>query len=118
MVYMSKKAEINSERCKEVVWHQMGAWGNHSQCEKRPKKDGYCTIHHPDYVKAKKDKREEKYQAECKQNSDRRERGKQLCKRLGIEGGCSYGIGGYSGAIEMSFEEAEKLIARLQALDV
>lgn len=51
-----------SERCTANVWHRIGMWGQHYQCEKKAVRDGFCGTHHPD---AKK-KREEQGAARAK----------------------------------------------------
>lgn len=51
-------------RCKAAVWHPMGNWGQHSQCQRSPKRDGYCTQHHPDSEAKRRAASEAKWRAE------------------------------------------------------
>ena len=48
-----------SERCKEHVWTNGGFHGH--QCSRKAVKDGYCKIHHPDSVKARREKSAQRY---------------------------------------------------------
>ena len=47
-------------KCKEMVWSNE-RWPRRHQCNFNAKKDGFCTIHHPDYIKAKREKQDAKY---------------------------------------------------------
>jgi hypothetical protein len=44
-----------SKQCKERVY---GDWGRSHQCSRKAVKDGYCKQHHPDTVKARREKSE------------------------------------------------------------
>lgn len=55
-----QKLKIDPAFCKHKVWK---GW-HYYQCSKPNKKDGYCGLHHPDAVKARRDKREAKWAAE------------------------------------------------------
>lgn len=52
---------MSGEDCKEMVWD--GGF-RHYQCQKKAKRDGYCTIHHPDYKAKKAAERQAKYESE------------------------------------------------------
>jgi hypothetical protein len=55
------------EYCKERV-----LYGNRRyQCTKKAKRDGYCTIHHPEYVAEKKASRRERIDAEWRARQKR-----------------------------------------------
>jgi len=58
---------MNKERCKERVF---SGWNNY-QCSRKPVKDGYCKQHHPDTIKARKEKSEQKYKEYSYNNSRR-----------------------------------------------
>jgi hypothetical protein len=45
------------EQCTKRVWSNMFD----SQCQRKAVKDGFCTIHHPDYIKAKDAERQKKW---------------------------------------------------------
>lgn len=57
-------------KCKAEVWN---GWRFH-KCARNAKRDGYCTQHHPDTKKAKKDKRQAEADARSRewQLADRR----------------------------------------------
>ena len=47
------------EKCKEKVW---GGWSYHP-CLRNAVRDGYCKQHHPDSVKARKEKADARWEA-------------------------------------------------------
>jgi hypothetical protein len=53
------------EQCKAKVWPN-DRWDRFHphQCYKKAVKDGYCTIHHPNYKKEKDEKRTKKWEKE------------------------------------------------------
>lgn len=55
-----------------------------SHCEKPAVKDGWCTIHHPDYVKVKVAARNAKWEAEyaAKEKAYEEKRAKEAAERL------------------------------------
>ena len=59
------QGEKESVQCKKRVRDRSNPrWPTYHQCSLKAKKDGWCTIHHPDYVKAQGEKREAKWDAE------------------------------------------------------
>ena len=46
--------------CKEMV-HSGGRSVSFHQCSRKAVKDGYCRIHHPEAVKARQEKADERY---------------------------------------------------------
>jgi hypothetical protein len=50
---------MDATRCKETVW---AGW-RPKQCSRKIWKDGYCKQHHPDSVKEREKKRDERYEA-------------------------------------------------------
>jgi len=86
---MSKKG-IKKFKCRESVWR-----GYHTtRCHFNATKDGYCGIHHPDAVAARKEKSHERYKAReraschyklrevLEENKKLRKRIKRLKRRL------------------------------------
>lgn len=51
-------------KCKATVTYYIGNWPKTKQCDKKAKKDGYCTIHNPAYIAKKEAEKDAKYQAE------------------------------------------------------
>ena len=49
---------MDENRCKKQVW---GSW-TYYQCSRKIWKDGYCKQHHPDSVKERERKRDEKWE--------------------------------------------------------
>ena len=51
---------MNKEKCKEKV--SSGSFlGSRYQCSRKPVKDGYCKQHHPETVKARREKSDRKW---------------------------------------------------------
>lgn len=50
---------MDAARCKEMIWC---GW-HMCQCSRKIWKDGYCKQHHPDSVKEREKKRDERYEA-------------------------------------------------------
>jgi len=48
-------------KCKESI---RGDFWSFNQCTNNAKKDGYCLMHHPDKVKARRDKQDAKWEME------------------------------------------------------
>lgn len=46
---------MTPDRCKQDV-REPGPWPRWSRCRHAAKKDGFCGIHHPDAVKARRDR--------------------------------------------------------------
>jgi len=46
-----------SERCKQEVADYSMRFPRYHRCSFKAKKDGYCTMHHPDSVKAREEKK-------------------------------------------------------------
>ena len=59
-----------SEKCKEKVWSENG-W-RMRRCSRNAVKDGYCNQHHPDAIKARRKKSEERYNEKLEQSPWRR----------------------------------------------
>ena len=59
---------MDETRCKEKVWERSG-WPRAYQCNRKAVKDGYCKQHHPDAVKEREDKSQQRYE-ENKRKSD------------------------------------------------
>jgi hypothetical protein len=68
---------LNPGRCQARVYK--GAWSHKVQCSLKPKKDGWCTVHHPDYIAAKMAKRYEKWD-----NQGKADRRSWLAKVIGL----------------------------------
>ena len=89
---------MKKDRCKDVT--DQSGW--HIQCRLKAKKDGYCHIHHPDAVKARRDAASKKWEDEIAAKAKAREdlitAGKQqmylnmrkFCKYHG-NGSCGFG---------------------------
>ena len=56
---MSIQKNFNPDRCKEEV-QDSGGW-HWYQCQRKPKKDGFCKQHHPDTIAEKQRKSKEKF---------------------------------------------------------
>lgn len=55
--------QSETPRCKSTVYQPQG-FGRFYPCSFKAWKDGYCKIHHPDTVKARREKQEKKYEEE------------------------------------------------------
>lgn len=105
MSLLPRTDRIDTERCKaEVPWP---SGFHYHQCEKKAKKDGFCTVHHPDYAKAKRAKREEEFKEREEMFERVHATAKGLIERLGAGSCRDFGIW-------LSFEDTEKLIQRLE----
>lgn len=52
---------LNPDRCQKWVADPTSMAMRTYQCSRKSIKDGYCTIHHPDYIKAKREKERAKW---------------------------------------------------------
>lgn len=50
-------------RCKERV-HDAAGWGGMYQCQRKHKRDGYCTQHHPEAVAKRRAESDARYEAQ------------------------------------------------------
>lgn len=57
-----------NEKCKTLVWTDF----HNYQCCRKAVKDGYCKQHHPDTVKARKEKSIQKFEKDSYKTSERR----------------------------------------------
>ena len=55
------------ERCKKQYFKN---WSNY-QCQNKAWKDGFCKIHHPDTIKARRDKSAKRWEEKWKKDEDR-----------------------------------------------
>lgn len=62
------KQEINVSRCKEQGISDGSRSMRYHQCYNKSWKDGYCKIHHPDSVAARRKKSDEQYEIKQKQS--------------------------------------------------
>lgn len=74
-----------SDKCKEMVYTEV--WSGGHQCYNKAKKDGYCGTHHPDAVKARQKKSDDRYEEKRKNSvhsllKTARERIKELESQL------------------------------------
>ena len=78
--------------CKEMVRGE-GQWGSFHRhhCGHKAKRDGYCGIHHPDAVKRRREKSEERYAEIARRrkvryaSEDFNIRAGDMCRELGME---------------------------------
>ncbi len=59
-----KHGKINPDHCKAAVMYYVGNWPHHKQCDFKHSEDGWCKIHHPDAVKNREAKKEQKWKRE------------------------------------------------------
>jgi len=59
---------VDETRCKERVSERTG-FGRFYQCQRKAVKDGYCLQHHPDSVKARQAKSEQRYEENMKKSA-------------------------------------------------
>jgi hypothetical protein len=110
--YQGSNASLDPERCKAGVWSK-DRWSTYSQCSKKPHKDGWCKIHHPDAEAARNAASNAKHEADRRKrvmgwygerfmaalikirdgDNDPRE-----TARIALEG-CSYATGGDDGTV-------------------
>lgn len=103
-----------NDRCKETVCGE-GQWGSlhRIQCARTATKDGYCTIHHPDYKKAKYAAQKAKYEAVRKQRADIAEVNERERQRLaGLDARCA----SLESDLSAITKERDELKACLEAL--
>jgi hypothetical protein len=67
------EAAFDPERCKASV-HEPGRGVRIHQCLRKPKRDGWCEIHHPDTEKQREYSRDARYEAQQKANAEAAER--------------------------------------------
>lgn len=79
----------------------------------------YCKIHDPVAIKAKKDKKNAKFEAEMLANDAIREKAASLSESLEVDGKAEYSpfCNRVVKNLVISFSDAEKLIARIRALE-
>lgn len=96
-----------SEQCKKMVYSNDGRlFGSSHQCKRKAKLDGYCTQHHPDNVKARRDASYAKYKAEM----DARKRHHEMPRLLreALEEIASGKLNDPVGYAQMKLEELSK----------
>ena len=60
--------DLDNSRCKEMGISDGSRSMRYHQCYNKPWKDGYCKIHHPDTVAARRKKSDEQYAIKQKQS--------------------------------------------------
>ena len=101
-------------RCEERIYENFYS----SQCQKTAKveRNGkwYCGIHDPEKVKARQDARQKKWEDKWARGKENQHQAEKLLKRLGVRGSAAYQWKeGYIRAVQISFDELEKLLAKL-----
>lgn len=56
-----------TDQCKKTIY--TGTWARSSQCSRKAVADGYCKQHHPDSVKARREKSAARWEEQRKQTS-------------------------------------------------
>lgn len=52
---------LDPNRCKEPSVSEGGSFPRYHQCRHKPKRDGWCAVHHPDAVAERERKRDAKF---------------------------------------------------------
>lgn len=74
------EAKIDRGCCKAAVYDTYGV--RFHQCTRKAKRDGWCTIHHPDYIAKKRAEEEARWAAEDAMRKRKRKKHEQRCMAL------------------------------------